>query len=364
MEFIQSVCPGCCINCGLYIVRSGEGIKVDYRKRSPVNEEKLCKFGVDLARYYQKERPEPTVDGKEVDLETAIGEAAERLKMASSAETGFLCMGNSTNEEILAFKRLADSFGIENIDCTLSKHIISTPEDLKPALSVGVPFKSIEEADRIILISINPSLQYPLLLRRVIHAEKKGAEVVMLNPAESESLELEGAVVISEITQKTDPMLIKMILEAGKDARSICFMKPHANLTGAMLLGFYGVDISEKVKLGEIRSLFLLDPVPGDMDDLLSDLDLLIVQAGMKTRVSEVADITIPSPRFFEREGTVVNIEGRVLPVGGTSRAGVESLLKIMGGEMDFEDVRRGVWEVLGVDGANEDLIAITQGRR
>lgn len=327
MEFLPSICPGCSINCGLYIVKSDGEIKIDYRKRASVNEGKLCKFGVDLGKYYSQEPPKATVDQREVNLDTAIEEASRRLRKLNPSEVGFLYGGNSTNEEIHAFKKLAAHLGVWKLDCGLSRQILSIPEDRRTYLSASIKFRQIEEAERIILISVDPG-DYPLLIRRLRRAERNGAEVISVDL--DNMGDLDGAVVVAELTPKRDPGLIQGIIERAGEAFSIIFMKPYANLTGAIELGFYGTDIPHEIASGTIRSLFLLDPVWPEPIDTFSDLDLLIVQAGLKSEIDEVADITLPSPRFFERDGSVVNIEGDVLPVGGDSGAGVEILSKIV----------------------------------
>ena len=326
MEFIPSICPGCCINCGLYIVRDEDGIRIDYRKSSSVNEGKLCRFGVELGDLYSQEPLKATVNGKEVDFNTAKKEALKRLKKTDPRSTGFLAMGNSTNEEIRAFKKLAGELGIQNIDCGLSKQILNVPEAARNYLTAGLPLREIEQAEKILLISFNPE-NYPLIIRRLLRAERNGAE--LLKVESGEPYEGRGAIIVSELAPTSDPASIRQIIEEADDTATILFMKPYANLNSAIRLGFYGFDLIEAIRSDEIKSLFLLDPPPG-YEDMFHDLELLVVQSDHESEVTGMADITLPSPRFFERRGTVVNVEGDLLPVGGDSEAGVEIPSKII----------------------------------
>jgi len=56
MEAYSTICPGCGLGCGLYLLRdsekgeggeraTGKGMSILHRKQSAVNAGKLCKFG-------------------------------------------------------------------------------------------------------------------------------------------------------------------------------------------------------------------------------------------------------------------------------------------------------------------------------
>ncbi|MCZ7397074.1 MAG: hypothetical protein O8C59_00995, partial [Candidatus Methanoperedens sp.] len=47
----STICPGCNFGCGLYMRKNG-ALEVDFRKSSPANAGKLCRFGMSLPRLY------------------------------------------------------------------------------------------------------------------------------------------------------------------------------------------------------------------------------------------------------------------------------------------------------------------------
>ena len=47
----STICPGCNFGCGLYIRENG-ALEVDFRKSSPANAGKLCRFGMNLPKLF------------------------------------------------------------------------------------------------------------------------------------------------------------------------------------------------------------------------------------------------------------------------------------------------------------------------
>lgn len=110
-----SICPGCGLACGLYlretISETGEtSVSVDFRKSSPVNAGKLCRFGLKLPLYYVQPQAS-MVEGQKSELEVAISAAVEALRAASAESLAFFSVGNATNEEQQAFSALAGILG-------------------------------------------------------------------------------------------------------------------------------------------------------------------------------------------------------------------------------------------------------------
>ena len=98
-DVYSTICPGCNFGCGLYI-RDGEKIEVDFRKSSPCNAGKLCRFGMKLPYLFTPLTS--MIDGREVEPEDAAKEAASRLSSGSAALVSF---GNTSCEEHLAFQK-------------------------------------------------------------------------------------------------------------------------------------------------------------------------------------------------------------------------------------------------------------------
>lgn len=59
-----------------------------------------------------------------------------------------------------------------------------------------------------------------------------------------------------------------------------------------------------------------LDPaVDPDVAERLGTLDLLVVHSSLLTATAKLADVVLPAATGYEKDGTVVNLEGRMLPV-------------------------------------------------
>src|SRR5659263_600252 len=84
----STICPGCNFGCGLYIRENGT-LEVDFRKSSPANAGKLCRFGMGLPKLFAPTRS--MVDSKETTIEEAAKEAARRIS-ASKGSVAFLSL--------------------------------------------------------------------------------------------------------------------------------------------------------------------------------------------------------------------------------------------------------------------------------
>lgn len=95
--------------------------------------------------------------------------------------------------------------------------------------------------------------------------------------------------------------------------------------------------------LREARALVLslLDPAQDpDLAEVLKNKELLVVHDLFLTDTARLADVVLPAKSVYERDGTVVNLEGRFLPVRA---APVEA-----GGAEDFTGVAATLGEALG----------------
>ena len=93
----------------------------------------------------------------------------------------------------------------------------------------------------------------------------------------------------------------------------------------------------------ETKALFLasLDPaVDPKVADRLRELDLLVVHAAFPTATSALADVVLPAVTGYEKDGTTLNVEGRLLPVRA---APVEA-----GTATDFTGVVKQLGEAFG----------------
>jgi hypothetical protein len=339
-------------------------------KSSPANLGKLCRFGMKLAHHYSKATS--MVDGKEASVEDAVKAASDKLK---GADVTMLGVGNTTNEESLALSKVADALGtVVNTGMGVYSEL---PTECHPTVGVGITLDEIESANRIALF-VDPYIQYPLLVRRILAAKKIGASVVSvgwkdlhladenryIDPDLYESeLGLDSeSVIIADVHPNTDPGWVKRMLNlALKTQAKILFMKPFVNATGVDLLckgtGQKGIsEIMDGINGGSIKTLVTLNSDPIElMPDgdaaaaTLTKLDNLIVISSRDGPVNKMADIVIATEPLYAKAGSFMNVEGLLLNNSGGSTTGIDSMSTLsqnLGGEaMDYQSLHNNVLE-------------------
>jgi hypothetical protein len=360
----STICPGCNFGCGLYIRENG-AMKVDFRKSSPANAGKLCRFGMNLPKLFAPTKS--MVDGKETTLEEAAKEAAKRIS-ASKGSVAFLSLGNTTSEELLAFQKIAES-------SLYTGAVAALPEDTYQTLNIGIPYSEIEAAKHIVLF-IDPYEQYPLIVRRLLSAKNKGAKISAvwwkdlpladenIRPADVSKLGLsKDSLVIADYNPLSDTEQVKSVLALAKNAGSqITFLKPFANSTGAYLLakGIKQKSISqlvEDINKGMIKTLFCLESDPSVLipSETLSKLTSLIIQAAQTPSAN--ANLVIAHEPLYKKKGTLINNEGRVQSLGGAGTNGLDALGIIAGAKFDFPALHESVKKTIGITAVDEFTI-------
>ncbi len=358
----STICPGCNFGCGLYIRENG-ALEVDFRKSSPANAGKLCRFGMSLPKLYAPAKS--MIDGKEVTLEDAAKEAAKRISAGSAA---FLSFGNTTCEELVAFQKVAGSYLCTGVNFE------ALPKDTYQTLSVGIPYSEIEAAKHIVLF-IDPYEQYPLVLRRLLLAKKKGAKITAvwwkslpvanetIKPADVSKLQLtKDSFVISDFHPLSDTEQVKSVLALAKNAGArITFLKPFANSTGAYLLSNEAkqkslAQLIEDINKGSIKTLFCLESDPSIIPaETLAKLTNLIIQTG--SAISSKANIIIAHEPLYKKKGTLINNEGRAQALGGAGTNGLDALGIIAGSKFEFNALHDSVKKAIGISAVDEFTI-------
>lgn len=295
-----------------------------------------------LPKYYSRKPLRPNADAKDV---------RERLNEIDPEQMAFVSLGETTNEELLSLRELARDIGCKNLDSGFGKFFNAIPADFHEVLRVGFPFKHIENASKIVLL-LDPFVQYPLLARYILRAREKGAEVLEVGFAGNERYiadetilvrswdeimgaeeSFEDAVVICDLNPWTTVEMLSTVLRVSKRSE-LLLMKPFLNATGALMLNYMSdVLMNEKIRALYVLESDLIDIAINEpeMENWLSKLDLLIVHNAYESRITKLADITLQSDPFYEKKGTIVNAEGRILETGGCSTRGIE-LIEKMGG--------------------------------
>ena len=391
----STVCPGCNFGCGVYMralaARSAGApiLKIDYKKPAPVNEGKLCRFGVSLASFYA---PAVSKIGENtVDTKAAVDKAADVLKNTDPSNVCFLSVGSTTNEEHLAFMHAA-----KTLDLTVSTGMSGLFRDigkLHAYTGRGVTYDEIKDAKKIYLF-VDPYVQYPLLVRRLVHAKNNGAEIisfgvkefalsskhVFLKPADSlydaeEFAPDADSLVISDLTPYTQAKRLAEMVEIAGESAKMLFLKPFVNSTGAGYLSKHTKqksfdDIIAGIDSGDIKVLVCLESdlfdicLDENIAETLENLECLIVVTSRPTSVCSIADIVIATEPFYKKKGSVMNAEGRLLQTtaaaGDLPLTGFGALSDLAaalgGGALDYDAVHAEA--VLSL-GATEDEFKI-----
>jgi predicted molibdopterin-dependent oxidoreductase YjgC len=355
-EIYQTFCPGCGVGCGLYIREDPEGnTSVDFMKSSPANLGKLCRFGMKVPYHYSKART--MVTGSKADMEDAIKSAA--LRMADADSVTMLSVGNTTSEEHMAFCRIAETLGTR-----VDTGVFPLPSQITSkcgSYQQGISLDEMEKAKRIALF-LDPYVQYPLIVRRLLAAKRNGAGIVAVGTKElhlaDETLDIgperydelgldDKSLIVADIHPNSDPVHVKQLLDlAGRCGAKIHFMQPFINSTAVNLAAKANgsmmtlAQIMEDIEAGNIRTLVALDSDPVELMpdaaaavETLKKLDNLIVISSRASPVTELADVVIATEPVYMKAGTFMNVEGRLQENSGTGVEGIDAM-SLLNGEL------------------------------
>jgi formate dehydrogenase major subunit len=213
---VDSVCPYCGVGCQLtYNVRGNEIQYVEGRD-GPANHGRLCvkgRYGFDYAHHPHRltkplirradapKRGDFTMDPehvldvfREASWEEALALAGGKLAQLRDAHGAKALAGfgsaKGSNEEAYLFQKLVRTgFGSNNVDhCTRLCHASSVAALLEGIGSGAVsnPVMDVMQAEVIVLIGANPTVNHPVAATWIKNAVRKGAKLVVCDPRRSE----------------------------------------------------------------------------------------------------------------------------------------------------------------------------------
>jgi formate dehydrogenase major subunit len=213
---VDSVCPYCGVGCQLtYHVKANEILYVR-GKDGPANSSRLCvkgRFGFDYVQHrHRLTRPlvrkagipkhkDFTVDPdnwrevfREASWDEALDLAAKDLRRirdqhGKKSLAGF-GSAKCTNEEAYLFQKLIRTgFGSNNVDhCTRLCHASSVAALIEGINSGAVSnqVRDVAEAEVIVVIGANPTVNHPVAATWIKNAVKAGAKLVVADPRRSD----------------------------------------------------------------------------------------------------------------------------------------------------------------------------------
>lgn len=209
---VDSLCPYCGVGCQVtYNVKDNQIVYAEGRD-GPANHNRLCvkgRFGFDYIHHPhrltkplvrlpnmpkdawdQVDPANPWTHFREASWEEALDLAAGGLKRirdgkGRKALAGFGSAKGSNEEAYLFQKLVRTGFGSNNVDhCTRLCHASSVAALMEGVNSgaVTAPFSAALEAEVIIVIGANPTVNHPVAATFLKNAAKKGAKLIVMDP--------------------------------------------------------------------------------------------------------------------------------------------------------------------------------------
>ncbi|MBV9101509.1 MAG: (2Fe-2S)-binding protein [Candidatus Dormibacteraeota bacterium] len=345
LQRAPSVCPECSYGCNINADSRDFEIKRFASRDNPlVDDMWLCDRGrYSFPQWNTSERvrrPQLRPRGgeqRDVTAVEAISAAARELRAVvdqhGSGAVGVLGSALNTNEELWLLGRLArDVIGTPHID-----HQLEPFEKLDPA-EHALGIADIEECDALVVLGAEPEAEAPVLTLRLFKAERKrGARVHRLDHGADPSRiasAVRGAKTIGVIADETNRAHAARVAAAitggavrrltvtrgvnGRGAKDMGVLPGLAAGYRSAPSGKHGREILEAAASGALRALLILGPNPaletaGDvLQRALARADSVVVIDSRPGVCAGAATVLIPGHAFFEKHGTVTNLEGRV----------------------------------------------------
>src|SRR6185312_14230970 len=209
---VDSLCPYCGVGCQVSYKVKNERIVYAEGIDGPANHNRLCvkgRFGFDYIHHPhrltaplirrdgvakdandQVDPANPWTHFREATWEEALDRAAAGLKKirdtkGKKALAGF-GSAKGSNEEAYLFQKLVRlGFGSNNVDhCTRLCHASSVAALMEGLNSgaVSAPFAAAMDAEVIIVIGANPTINHPVAATFIKNAAKRGAKLIVMDP--------------------------------------------------------------------------------------------------------------------------------------------------------------------------------------
>jgi formate dehydrogenase major subunit len=209
---VQSGCPYCGVGCQVDYKVQGEQILYADGHDGPANENRLCvkgRFGFDYTKHPSRltkplirkayapkassmeiDPTNPFTHFREASWEEALelaGQGLRRIKdqHGPKALAGFGSAKGSNEEAYLFQKLVRMGFGSNYVDhCTRLCHASSVAALIEGigTGAVTAPFTAAQDADCIIVIGSNPTVNHPVAATYIKQAAKRGAKLVVMDP--------------------------------------------------------------------------------------------------------------------------------------------------------------------------------------
>ncbi|OSZ76087.1 NADH-quinone oxidoreductase subunit NuoG [Hydrogenophaga sp. IBVHS1] len=314
---------------------------------------------------------------KTVDWQTALEYVANGLKQVKAEHgagvIGLLASPHSTLEELALAGAFMRGLGSQNIDARLRHADFANAAPAGSARWLGMPIASLSTLQRVLVVGSNLRKDHPLFAQRIRQAQRKGAQVNVLNataqdwamplkntvlagaagwvsalagiasavaaetgasaPVSAEVSDLHRAVAKSLLGgerkaillgnaaahhEKASSLLMLANWIAQQTGATVGYLTEAANTVGAQLVGALpgqGGLNAGRMLTGGLKAAILLNTEP-DQDSAagvegLYRAGMVVTLSPFKTNL-DVSDVLLPIAPFTETSGSFVNAEGRL----------------------------------------------------
>ena len=337
---IKSTCGQCSIGCGMEIVtRGGNVLQIMGDWDAPVNHGLLCKMGRFDPLYDDRQRvTEPLLrdNGKlrPVSWDKAIEVAAKQVSDSKTKETGVLVSSYATNEALYFINKLfSDGLNVSNIGLL---------NDVAPQVfnKQQSPLSEITKSDIILVVSVNPANDQPVISFMIKHALDKGARLIVVDDKDNalspfaymslktgdinKAIEIAGRaenpIILygAEITESSAKALKKLEKQA-----QFIVLESGVNTLAAKVFG-----INNGFNPSGVKLLYVLNEEQNCGIDLLKKVSasaFKIVQSCYLSELTQSADLVLPEAIWSERTGSLTNTEGRIQNVNSAANPAGQS---------------------------------------
>jgi NADH-quinone oxidoreductase subunit G len=314
---------------------------------------------------------------KTVDWQTALEYVANGLKQVKAEHgagaIGLLASPHSTLEELALAGALVRGLGSQNIDARLRHADFANAAPANSARWLGLPVASLSTLQRVLVVGSNLRKDHPLFAQRIRQAQRKGAQVSVLNAgAQDWAMPLKNTVladsadwvsalagiaaavaaesgasapVNAEVTddhravaksllggerkavllgnaaahhEKASSLLALANWIAQQTGATVGYLTEAANTVGAQLVGALpgqGGLNAGRMLAGGLKVAILLNTEPAHDAAAgasgLGKAGMVVTLSPFKTNM-DVSDVLLPIAPFTETSGSFVNAEGRL----------------------------------------------------
>ncbi|WP_158855203.1 2Fe-2S iron-sulfur cluster-binding protein [Halorhabdus sp. CUG00001] len=358
-EVETTTCSECSLGCELEVyTNSGRIVKIEGNEDGPAGGQ-LCEMGrFELLADGRERLAEPQIDGETVALEEAIDRVSETLAEANAVNA--FASDRLPSETLAALSEALSAYdaNLEVPGADRAKREADVLEALEAELDIETDdlfvesLHGIEDSDTLVVYDTGIVDSHPVAASYVRRAANDGTTVVTIDDGEDRlerfadhSIELTAPAAtvteqVSDVFEEGTEALadatvedaVDVSLQLSGDATFVLGPAVEDTETMVDIFGLAATSDNKVLSLGAGANSAVADVETDDLDEradvaylcsaddrgddldraikLAREADTVIAQATRASALTELADIVIPALDWFERDGTIVDVDG------------------------------------------------------